>query len=445
MFGLEEPCGFCTSSPSLIDKENSYQWEYYNPVLKKHFMVVNKIMQWPDGRNARSANIPQTYEVRFRDRSGNIKNLIMTISQLNGTNNSVVALLDITERKLMEEQLRYLSYNDSLTGIYNRTYFQKELRCLDGEKDAQIAIIVSDVDGLKIINDSMGQEAGDALLVAVSKILIESIGDGDIVARIGGDEFAVLLPDGTKETAENVCLKIKERVLKFNLNNLKVPLNISMGFAAGNTNKVSTNELLKEADYNMSREKLHHHCSTRSFLVQTLSKALEVRDFITEGHAERLQDLVTQLALTMGLSEMRIQADLRLFAQFHDIGKVGIPDQILFKNGPLTLEEMVIMKRHCEIGYRIAQASPDLLPIAEWILKHHEWWNGKGYPLGLKGEEIPLECRILAIADAYDAMTNDRPYRKALTREEALSEIKKCSGTQFDPRLVDMFLKMMQG
>lgn len=147
----------------------------------------------------------------------------------------------------------------------------------------------------------------------------------------------------------------------------------------------------------------------------------------------------------MGLSEMRIQADLRLFAQFHDIGKVGIPDQILFKNGPLTLEEMVIMKRHCEIGYRIAQASPDLLPIAEWILKHHEWWNGKGYPLGLKGEEIPLECRILAIADAYDAMTNDRPYRKALTREEALSEIKKCSGTQFDPRLVDMFLKMMQG
>lgn len=129
-------------------------------------------------------------------------------------------------------------------------------------------------------------------------------------------------------------------------------------------------------------------------------------------------------------------------AEHHDIGKAGIPDRILFKPGPLTQEETAIMRRHCEIGHRMALSNPELAPIADWILKHHEWWNGKGYPLGLKGEEIPLECRILAIADAYEAMVSDRPYRKALSREDAISEIKRWAGIQFDPNLVKRFLEI---
>ena len=157
----------------------------------------------------------------------------------------------------------------------------------------------------------------------------------------------------------------------------------------------------------MYRIKLHSSQSTRSAIVQTLMKALEARDYITEGHADRLQELVAIVALSLGLPERSI-GDLRLLAQFHDIGKVGIPDRILFKKGSLTNQEFAEMKQHCEIGHRIALSAPDLVPIADWILKHHEWWNGKGYPLGLKGEEIPLECRILAIADAYDAMTSDQ-------------------------------------
>ena len=135
-------------------------------------------------------------------------------------------------------------------------------------------------------------------------------------------------------------------------------------------------------------------------------------------------------------------ADLRLFAQFHDIGKVGIPDSILLKPGPLTSEEKTEMQRHSEIGHRIAQSAPDLAPIADWVLKHHEWWNGQGYPLGLAGEEIPLECRMLAIADAYDAMTSDRPYRQALSHAEALREIQDCAGSQFDPQLVGQFISL---
>jgi len=168
-------------------------------------------------------------------------------------------------------------------------------------------------------------------------------------------------------------------------------------------------------------------------------KMLEARDFITEGHADRVEELSADLGRTLGLTEKKI-SDLRLLAKFHDIGKVGIPDQILFKPGALTTEERKEMNRHSEIGYRIAKSSADLLPIADWILKHHERWNGQGYPLGLSGETIPLECRILAIVDSYDAMTNHRPYRKAMSQTAAIAELRHCAGKQFDPQLVEKFI-----
>jgi HD-GYP domain-containing protein (c-di-GMP phosphodiesterase class II) len=170
---------------------------------------------------------------------------------------------------------------------------------------------------------------------------------------------------------------------------------------------------------------------------------MEARDFITDGHADRLQDIVADMGDSLGLTASTI-SDLRLLARFHDIGKVGVPDHILFKSGKLTTEEYTIMQRHSEIGYRIAQSSPDLTPIADWILKHHERWDGQGYPLGLAADDIPLACRILGIADAYDAMTNDRPYRQAMTCQEAIAEIRHCSGSQFDPQLVEIFITIIE-
>jgi HD-GYP domain-containing protein (c-di-GMP phosphodiesterase class II) len=134
---------------------------------------------------------------------------------------------------------------------------------------------------------------------------------------------------------------------------------------------------------------------------------------------------------------------MRLLAQFHDIGKVGISEKILMKEEPLTPEEAMEMRRHCEIGQRIALSAPDLTSIADWILKHQEWWDGTGYPLGIAGEDIPIECRILAIADAYDAMTNDRPYRKAMPHDKTIEELKRCAGTQFDPVLIEKFCEIM--
>jgi HD-GYP domain-containing protein (c-di-GMP phosphodiesterase class II) len=202
-------------------------------------------------------------------------------------------------------------------------------------------------------------------------------------------------------------------------------------------------DIFKEADNNMYREKLMQSQKTKDAIVKALIKALLAKDFITEGHADRVYKLMELLSSEIDIPKYKYD-NLWLFAQFHDIGKVGIPDSILFKPHTLNVDEYYELKRHCEIGYRIARSSPELEPIADFILKHHEWWDGSGYPLGIKGDEIPLECRVLAIVDAFDVMTTNRPYRSALSIDEALEEIKRGAGGQFDPIIANKFVSIMK-
>ena len=350
---------------------------------------------------------------------------------------------ELNERKQAEERLQYQSFHDSLTGLYNRTYFEEEMRRMDLRRDGAVSLFVFDVDGLKLINDTLGHDKGDQLLHNAGRMLQTCFRDSDVVARIGGDEYAALVPDTDEADAKQICARIHQLLLDWNNANDEV-LSLSVGFSSSSRPDITMRELFKRADDSMYREKLHRRQSTRSAIVQTVMKLLEARDFITEGHADRMQDLVVLMGRDLGFSEARL-ADMRLFAQFHDVGKVGIPDRILLKAGPLDPDEKEEMRRHCEIGYRIAQSAPDLMPIAEWVLKHQEWWNGQGYPLGISGEDIPLECRILSIVDAYDAMTSDRPYRKALDHAVAVTELRHCAGSQFEPTLVERFIRLLNG
>ena len=218
-----------------------------------------------------------------------------------------------------------------------------------------------------------------------------------------------------------------------------MPLSISIGSSTKKDIKQNIKEVLKEAEDLMYRHKLIEHQSARSSVIASLEKALEEKDYETEEHIERMKDFVVKFGEKLNLDPGRLD-ELNLLVALHDIGKIAIADSILPKPSELTSEEWKIIKKHPEVGYHIAESSLELAPIAEGILYHHEWWNGKGYPRGLKKEKIPLISRVIAIVDAYDAMTNDRPYRKALNSKQAVDELKKGSGIQFDPHLVKVFI-----
>ncbi|MGE5417303.1 MAG: HD domain-containing phosphohydrolase [Acidobacteriota bacterium] len=350
---------------------------------------------------------------------------------------------EIADRKVAEEKLKYLSMHDSLTELYNRLYFEEELHRLDTGRFGLVGMIVCDLDGLKLINESLGHDAGNRILVGTAKAIKKCFRASDVVARVDGDGFAVLLPHSNEELVKDVAHRMQAAIDELNSNDNDLPVSVSLGWSIQHESRISLNEVFKEANNNMHRDKLYRSRNARSTIINTIMKILKTRRLTDERQTEHLQYLVTEMANSLGLAEHNIQ-NLRLLAQFHDIGKIGLPERLLFKPGPLTDLERHDMQRHCEIGHRISLSAPDLILVADWILKHHEWWNGKGYPLGIKGNEIPLECRILAIADAYDAMTHDRPYRKALTHDEALTELRKCAGEQFDPSIVETFTVIIE-
>jgi diguanylate cyclase (GGDEF)-like protein/PAS domain S-box-containing protein len=382
-------------------------------------------------------------EFTFYTKNKKIKHVTANISYIPYTKQYIFSFIDITYRKKIEEKLRFLSYHDGLTKLYNRAYFEKILNNWNIRKYKNLGIVICDIDDLKFINDTFGHKYGDNLIKTTSEILCNILRKDDIIARIGGDEFAAILPDIDKDKLGDICERIKKEVQHYNERNPDIYLSLSVGSAISPQIRFTTKELLQIADNNMYKDKIQTG-RKHSHIVQSLLKVLEARDFLTNGHCDRLRSLVSQMGARLGLSEPRMN-DLQLFAQFHDIGKVGIPDRILFKPDALTPDEYREIQEHPEIGYRIALACPDLSPIADFILKHHEWWNGQGYPSGLHKRDIPLECRILAIADAFDAMTSERPYRKEpLPTEQAIAELRKCAGSQFDPELVEIFVETVR-
>jgi len=347
---------------------------------------------------------------------------------------------DITEKVKRDEEMLYLGCHDVLTGLYNRMFFEAEKKRLDTERQLPLSVIIGDVDGLKLINDGFGYASGDNLLVKAGNILKKCCRAEEIISRIGGDEFCILLPNTTSEKAREISQRIhdlsEETSIELGSGSVKVSISV------GHDTKTSMNEdlsgIIVNAENSMRRRKLLERKSVRSDLVSSIKATMLEKSNETVDHAERLVKLSKAIGKKLKLSDDNI-FELELATTLHDIGKMSIDQQILMKPGKLTEEEWGEIKKHPEAGYRIAQSTSELMLISEYILTHHERWDGKGYPQGLKGEKIPLIARIINVVDSYDAMTSKRTYGKELNKEEAIIEMRSCAGSQFDPELIKIF------
>jgi HD-GYP domain-containing protein (c-di-GMP phosphodiesterase class II) len=268
----------------------------------------------------------------------------------------------------------------------------------------------------------------------------------DVLARTGGDEFMLLLPSTDAEAARHVMERIQTAILKPRLTSDEEPesegvsISIAMGCCTKTLPEESFAEVMKTAEDDMFQGKLLDRKSSHNRLISSIRATMVEKSQETEAHSERLIDLSHRMGEMLQLTAKELR-ELELLSVLHDIGKVGIPEKILNKPAKLDEEEWTIMKRHSEMGYRIAMASPELVSIADLILTHHEHWDGKGYPQGLVGSATPLLSRILAVVDAYDAMASDRPYRKSMPKNQILEELQRNVGTQFDPTLVALFME----
>ena len=384
-----------------------------------------------------------TGEILVRQKNGEVQWINVTGAKIN-ENCILCFFIDITERKERETKIEYISFHDSLTNVNNRGFFEQELKRLDTEEYLPLSYIITDTNGLRLINDTLGHGAGDIILIETAKVLQKNTRQGDVLARVGGDEFAILLPKTDSSEAQAIMESILAECQKtdVDIDGQKLQLNIALGCATKKVVAESLSYILKIAEGLMYRRKLLARDSYHSAFLSSLKQSLFERSHETEEHAERLVELTRMMGKALGLQLSQLN-ELQLLSTMHDIGKISIDNYILTKPGKLTEDEWLEMKEHSSIGYRIAMTSPDLQPIAPYILCHHERWDGTGYPQGLQGESIPLLSRILAVADAYDAMTSDRPYSEAISKEAAVAEIVRCSGSQFDPEIVKLFVEVI--
>ena len=348
---------------------------------------------------------------------------------------------NIDKRKNLEKNLEYLSYRDSLTELYNRRYVEEHIARLDVSRNIPISIIMGDINGLKFINDSFGHEYGDKLIKATSKILRSSIRGDEVIARLGGDEFLVILENTSREDAKQIVNRIQRRSARAVYSDMG--LSIALGYATKTKSSQKLFRIRKEAEDMMYKEKMYKKPSQSRKTVDAMLKTLFEKDEMSEIHSRNVSTFSRKLAEASNLSESDISL-AETAGLLHDIGKIIIEAKILTSKSKLSDEEYEQIKQHPEIGYRILSSVPELKETAQIILSHHERVDGKGYPNQLEGKDIPIISRIITICDAFDAMTKERTYRKSFTKEEAMNELIKCKGSQFDAELVEKFITIIK-
>lgn len=423
---------------------------------------------WIKNKKNKIVFVNETFKIHFNEKNEDTNKLFQKIKNINykatdivKINNKVYKhityinykykevigiLVDFSDMTKSLEQtyekhiLRYLRYTDGLTNLFNRTYFDIKVEEIIENKKFPMGLILGDVNGLKIVNDTLGHLEGDKLLKTMSKILLQAAGEEGTVFRWGGDEFVILLP----EFSYVQCISIMKKIDDLCENNAceNINLSISMGCSILNEGD-SIDKVLVEAEDKVYKKKMLSGRSVRISMLEALKINLANKNLETEEHTQRVSVFCIEIAKALNLDDDTIEK-ASLIGRLHDIGKIGISEHILLKPGKLTDDEYETMKTHSEKGYRLVSLLPEINCISREILTHHERWDGLGYPLGLQEDEIPILSRIVSVVDSFDAMINDRCYRKGRSIYEAMQELKRCSGSQFDPRIVHVFTKIIE-
>jgi diguanylate cyclase (GGDEF)-like protein/PAS domain S-box-containing protein len=362
------------------------------------------------------------------------------IRKSDGSYEILVIGRDITERLEYEDAIAYLSFHDKLTGLYNRAFFEMKVNHLSKEFILPLSLIMADVNGLKLVNDAFGHLDGDKLLKKVSVILSSAANSKSLVFRLGGDEFVILTPGASQESVREIISNIKKGCNEEC--ELTIKPSVAIGYSLMTSYKQTIDEIIKEAENMMYTNKLVESKSFRNSIISSLQKTMKESTPDISEHSTRVKVLAREFGRLLNMSQEKIDK-LVLLALLHDIGKIAISADILLKSDTLTEDEEKAVRNHCKIGYNIANSTPELSSISELILYHHERWDGKGYPHGLKGNDIPELSRIISIIDAFDSITHGISYRSIVQVDKALLELRNGAGSRFDPDLVEKFIGMI--
>lgn len=350
----------------------------------------------------------------------------------------VVSFIDVTDSIQKQEEIMRMSVTDYLTGLYNRRYYSEALDQQDKAQAYPLGIMMIDMNGLKVINDAYGHLAGDEAIVKIAHILSTSVHAGDIVARIGGDEFSIICPNTSKTTMDGRVAHILDQVEKTQVHGIR--LSISIGYDLKTSERTEMRESINIAENMMYRKKLVEGKQARMKAVESILNTLTSQFAHEKTHSAKVGRLAKAMGKAMDLDEYSVQK-LELAGLYHDIGKIGVSSDIILAPRKLTDVELDMIKAHTRYGYQILRSADEYAHIADEALHHHERYDGSGYPDGLKGDDIPLFSRIIAVADAFAAMTTEKPYQAKKSLADAVQELKACANHQFDPEIVAVFLE----